>query len=193
MQRQLVLTVVIFVVMLGCARVRVEAPREPIKVDISMRLDIYQHVAKDIDDIENLVTGGASQKDIKTNGRSLLDLRVGAAYAQESLSPEVEKAAISRRDRRAALSEWEGKGVIGENRSGLVEIRAIAQADEGVSALVSEENSDRAVIYQALARKNNTSVEEVQKIYAQRLQADAPAGTPLETVNAAGQSQWKTK
>ncbi len=193
MKRQLVLTVVIFVVMLGCARVRVEAPREPIKVDISMRLDIYQHVAQDINDIENMVSGGASQKGKKTNGQSSLNFGIEVAYAQESLPPEVEKAAISRRDRRAVLSAWEEKGVIGENRSGLVEIRVIAKADAAVSALVNDENSDRAVIYQALAKKNNTSVEEVQKIYAKRLQSDAPAGTPLEVLNAAGQFEWGMK
>ena len=39
------------VIGLGCARVRVEAPKEAIKVDISMRLDVYQHVQKDIDEI----------------------------------------------------------------------------------------------------------------------------------------------
>jgi uncharacterized protein YdbL (DUF1318 family) len=193
MKRQLVLTVVIFVVMLGCARVRVEAPREPIKVDISMRLDIYQHVAQDINNIENIVSGGASQKGKKTNGQSFLNFGIGVAYAQDSLSPEVEKAAISRRDRRAVLSAWEEKGVIGENKSGLVEIRVIAKADAAVSALVNEENSDRAVIYQALAKKNNTPVEEVQKIYAKRLHSDAPAGTPLEVLNASGQFEWGTK
>jgi len=31
----------------GCAKVQVQAPKEPIKVDISMRLDVYQHVEKD--------------------------------------------------------------------------------------------------------------------------------------------------
>ena len=42
----------------GCASVQVNAPKEPIKMDISMRLDVYQHVVKDIDDIESIVAGG---------------------------------------------------------------------------------------------------------------------------------------
>ncbi|MDD5729736.1 MAG: hypothetical protein PHN57_01210, partial [Candidatus Omnitrophica bacterium] len=56
------------ILVLGCARVRVEAPKEPIKVDISMRLDIYQHVTKDINDIENIVTGSEG-KDKKAGGQ----------------------------------------------------------------------------------------------------------------------------
>ncbi len=51
----------VLVVFFGCARVRVEAPKEAIKLDISMRLDIYQHVTKDIDAIEDIVSGGSSK------------------------------------------------------------------------------------------------------------------------------------
>ena len=46
---------------LGCARVMVQAPKEPIKVDISMRLDVYQHIQNDIDDIESIVSGSKEE------------------------------------------------------------------------------------------------------------------------------------
>lgn len=175
---------------IGCARVRVEAPKEPIKVDITMRLDVYQHVAKDIDDIESIVNGPAGPK--KSSGQSLLNFVIGRAYAQEGLSPEVESAALRRRDRREELISWETKSVIGENKAGLLEVRG--QADASAAALVKAENSDRMVIYQAVARKNGTSVEEVQKLYAKRLQGDAPAGTPIEAVDeASGKAAWKIK
>lgn len=173
---------------LGCAKVQVQAPKEPIKVDISMRLDIYQHIEKDIDAIEDIVSGPASGK------RSFLDNIFENAYAQEGLSPEVGQAALRRRDRKTELMDWEAKGVIGEKKSGLVEIRNPAMANGGVEKLVQGENNDRMVIYNSVANKNNSSVEEVQKIYAQRLQNDAPAGTPLETVNAdTGAVEWKKK
>lgn len=51
--------IVALVLILGCARVSVQAPKDPIKVDISMRLDIYQHIKNDIDDIESIVTGSS--------------------------------------------------------------------------------------------------------------------------------------
>jgi len=158
--------------------VRVEAPKEAFKVDISMRLDIYQHVENDIDSIENIVSG-AAQKQSAPGAKNFMNILVQDAYAQEGLGSDVEQAALRRRDRKPLLSKYESSGVIGENRLGLVEIRAAANAD--AQTLVRDENSDRMAIYKAVAQKNGTSVEDVQKLYAKRLQTDAPAGTPIET------------
>ncbi len=83
---------VVLVAFFGCARVRVEAPKDPIKLDISMRLDIYQHVAKDIDAIENIVSGKEQKLPAGKNG-SMLSAFVKDAYAEDSLGPDVEKAA----------------------------------------------------------------------------------------------------
>ncbi len=182
--------------LISCASLKVEAPKDPIKVDIAMRLDVYQHVQKDIDAIENMVTGGAKEKSApaaKDSGGkdkvSLLDLLspISSAYAQEGLSPELESAAMRRRDRFSALSSLESQGIVGENKSGLVEIRGAA--DASAQSLVSAENSDRMSIYQGIASKNGTSVGEVQQLYAARLQGGAPSGTPVETPNG----EWKTK
>jgi len=192
MKKILVLMLGVFVIF-GCARVRVEAPKEPIKVDISMRLDIYQHVEKDIDAIENIVSGPKEKSKTKDN-QSLLSAFIGTAYAQEGLSPEVGQAALRRKDRRSALISWQEKGVLGEDRSGLLEIRNTQNQDSSQEQLVKEENSDRMLIYQAVAKKNNTSLEEVEKLYAKRLQADAPSGTPIEVLNeASGNYQWSIK
>lgn len=174
----------------GCAKVRVEAPKEAFKVDISMRLDIYQHVAKDIDVIEDIVSGGAKKAGMP-DAKSSLGFFSGTAYAQEALSPEVERAVYRRRDRNAELARLEVSGVVGENSRGLVEMRSAARPD--VSALVDAENSDRMIIYNAIASKNSTSLEEVQKLYARRLQSDAPPGTPIETGDPAGGNVWKVK
>ena len=171
---------------LGCARVSVQAPKDPIKLDVSMRLDIYQHIQKDIDSIEDMVSGGAQKpaSPAAKDKHGLLNLVIGTAYA-EDLSPEVEAAAARRRDRRPQLSGWEAKGVVGENRSGLVEMKG---ADLNAQSLVQEENSDRMVIYQVVAEKNGSSIDAVQDLYAKRLQDDAPAGTPIE-----GPSGWRNK
>ena len=169
---------------LGCARVRVEAPKEAIKLDISMRLDIYQHVSKDIDDIENLVSGA---KDKPTSMMSF----VKEVYAQESLSPEVEQAAMNRKNRKSDLVSWEAKGAIGENKLGMVVVR---NGDSSLEGLVSAENNDRLVIYRAIAQKNGISLEEVGALYAKRLQQDAPGGTPIEAVDeSSGAVAWKVK
>ncbi|MCX5713705.1 MAG: DUF1318 domain-containing protein [Candidatus Omnitrophica bacterium] len=187
-----IILVCAFVAMsLGCARVRVEAPKEAIKVDITMRLDVYQHVQKDIDEIEGIVSGSSKGNNIPQK-QTLLDHFVSEAYAQESLSPEVEQAAMRRRGRLAELLSWKAKGVIGENRSGLLNIR---KSGSGVAeALAGEENTDRMVIYNALANKNHVPVSEIQKAYAKRLQEKVPAGTPIEVLNqSTGVYEWQVK
>jgi uncharacterized protein YdbL (DUF1318 family) len=187
----------VFIVVLlcfGCARVRVEAPKEPIKVDISMRLDIYQHIEKDIDAIENIVSGAKDKsKPVAGEERSFLLGFVGVAYAEE-VGPEVEAAALRRKDRIAELISWEQRGIVGENKLGLVEVRSLDNAKDAVNSIVQDENRDRMVIYRALANKNNVPVEDIQKLYAKRLQSDAPAGTPIEIVDGTtGRSSWQMK
>ena len=169
--RKIALSLAGLILIAGCARVQVSAPKEPIKVDISMRLDVYQHVAKDIDDIESLVTGTPDKPQSRLD-QQLFGFFTTDAYAEGGLSPEVEQAALRRRSRLSELNAWQRKGIVGENKSGLVEIRNSDQADSSVKALISLENSDRMVIYKSLAEKNGTSVTEVQKLYAKRLQGE---------------------
>ncbi|OGX29652.1 MAG: hypothetical protein A2879_05025 [Omnitrophica WOR_2 bacterium RIFCSPHIGHO2_01_FULL_49_10] len=185
--KMVVLTVLLAVFLgVGCASVQVKAPKDPIKVDITMRLDVYQHVVKDIDDIESIVSGktGAKPKD-----GMKLNFLMANACADEGLSPDVEQAAMRRKDRRSELTSWESKGAVGENKFGLVEVKG----GEAPADLVNSENSDRMIIYNALSQKNGAPLEDVQKIYAKRLQDDAPAGTPIEAMNASGSYEWKNK
>jgi uncharacterized protein YdbL (DUF1318 family) len=178
----------------GCARVNVGGSKEPIKVDISMRLDIYQHVQKDIDSIENIVAGDKKQPAAKSGSNSFLNFAAENAYAQETLSPDVEQAALRRKDRRDTLSGWEAKAVIGENKEGLVEIRDPGQADSSVAGLVQSENADRMLIYRSLAGKYGETLEQIQKVYAEKLSSQAPGGTPVETLNSStGSYEWKVK
>jgi len=173
----------------GCARVRVEAPKDPIKMDISMRLDIYQHVQKDIDAIEGIVSGAAKEPAKSANMQSRLGLFVTNAYAEDGLSAEVEQAALRRKARLEELSSLEAKGVIGENKDALVEIRVPQAQGSSSGRIVSQENADRMIIYDSIAQKNRTSVAEVQKLYAERLQGSAPSGTPVQTA----EGSWKVK
>ncbi|MEE8360119.1 MAG: YdbL family protein [Candidatus Omnitrophota bacterium] len=172
-----VLLLMALVFSIGCATVRVKAPSEPIKIDISMRLDVYQHVQKDIDAIENIVSGSGGDE-MKGEDHSFLGFFVSTAYAQ-GLSSDIEKAALRRRARHSELASFQASGVIGEDNAGLVTVRGAG----GLSAqnLVSAENKDRMIIYKGVASKNGTSVHSVQKVYAKRLQKDAPKGTPVQS------------
>lgn len=155
----------------GCASVQVQAPKDPIKMDISMRLDVYQHVVKDIDDIESIVSGGGN-KTVAWLGEML----VTTAYAEGGLSAEATDAAYRRRDRKAQLDAYLSQGVLGEGSDALVVVRG---GDAGARSLAEAENADRMIIYKAIAAKNGSSVGEVQKVYAERLRKDAPAGAAV--------------
>jgi uncharacterized protein YdbL (DUF1318 family) len=176
-------------VFLGCARLSIDS-KQPIKLDVTMRLDIYQHVSKDVDSIENLISGSASENPpavpLKT---SLFSIGVETAYAQEDsvFPPDVMQAIESRKERRDKLVALEAQGVIGEDFNGLVALKG-AGGDVAAS-VVSEENNDRKKIYGYVAEKNGAGYQETARISARRIQSDAPSGTPVET--AAG--VWSTK
>jgi len=193
--RSAILILITLFFILGCARIKVEAPADPIKLDISMRLDVYQHVQKDIDAIESIVSG--DKKEIKSpdDKQGFLGYFNSYAFAQEEkgLSPEVEQAALRRRNRSNEIISLQQKAIIGENKAGLIEIRN-ALGDSSAEQLVKAENDDRMLIYYSLAKKNNAPVEEIQKLYAARLQKDAPSGTPIEVFNQSSSAfEWKIK
>ncbi len=108
------------------------------------------------------------------------------AYAQ-TLDENVEAAALRRRDRLSDLEIHESKGILGEDKNGFVVVRS-SGADASLQPLVEAENADRLIIYQSIARKNGVSLDEIKRIYAAKLQQNAPAGTPVER-----QSGWQIK
>jgi len=107
------------------------------------------------------------------------------------LSPEVEQAALRRQGRYDQLSGLEAGGIVGEDHAGMVKVVGKAGAD--TATLVAAENGDRGVIYNALAGKNGTSLDEIKRVYAKRLQKDAPVGTMIEIVGANGAYEWQKK
>ena len=135
--KMIVLVLLVIFANVGCARVQVQAPKEPIKVDISMRLDIYQHIENDIDKIEDIVSGEKEKGKSPDKPQSLLDFFIGNVYAQE-LDPQIEQAALRRKDRHPELISGQQKGVFGENRLGLLEIRDSNVQDDTFKKLLEE-------------------------------------------------------
>jgi uncharacterized protein YdbL (DUF1318 family) len=170
--------VLVFVV--GCAHVRIDS-KEPIKLNVNMRVDVYQHVARDVDAIEDMIAG-PQVSEAAFDKTSLLDFFVPVAYAQKTsrLPDDVMAAIERRRGRRPRIILLESQGYIGESSSGFIDVFDKISLDATKLAMVEEENDDRLVIFEYVARKNGTSVEETGKIFAGRIQQDAAAGTPIE-------------
>ncbi|MFC1708490.1 DUF1318 domain-containing protein [Candidatus Omnitrophota bacterium] len=193
MYRVYVAVVLCVIVSLGCARVSVEAPKEAIKLDISMRIDVYQHIQNDIDAIEDIVSGSGGDVS-STDQQSMLNFFLGTAYAQDELDATIKDAALRRKEKLPELQSLMSVGVIGENSFGLLEIVDTGAASSATEKLVEEENADRMIIYKELARKNNTPLKEIQGIYSLRLQEGVPSGAPIEVLNkTTGALEWKNK
>jgi hypothetical protein len=75
--------------------------------------------------------------------------------------------------RLSQLDQLKSKGAIGENNRGLVEARG---ADAAAGAVISAENSDREIVYAALAKQTGTSAEQVGRTRAKQIAAGSAGG-----------------
>lgn len=84
------------------------------------------------------------------------------------------------------LDQAKSQGLVGEKRDGYL---GVVKNAPGVKALVDEINLKRRQHYRDIARKNNTSVEAVGQIVAQKVIEQSPSGTIVEGNNG----QWVRK
>ncbi len=145
---------------LSCASLNVQT-KKPIKVDINMRVDVYQHVVKDVESLESQVYGEPESKQLNAL------FSWGYAYAAE-YSPEVTNALTRRKRRAGRLEAFLKAGYIGENRDALLEVISKNIPDnlkEEVEGIVKDENADREIVYRATAEKNGITIDEVRKVF----------------------------
>lgn len=119
------------------------ATGEPIKVDINMRLDVYQYNATGTNAPASSVKPGPDQ------------------------SPEAR-----RRNRMADIQTFKGNQLVGEGRDGLVVIRPKAQEEKPeyrdyIRLTVDAENSDRIELMKTMAENQKTSLPEIQSKQAE--------------------------
>ena len=129
----------VLLLMAGCAIPTVNlGTSEPIKVDIDMRLDVYQHSPP-------------------------ADKKLSAKPAAEA--PGSADAQSRRRNRLADIQQFKNSRIVGEGHDGLVVIRVDTPGDYGdyIRKVVSEENDDRMALMKAAAGKEKISLPEVQK------------------------------
>lgn len=80
------------------------------------------------------------------------------------------------KERKPIINALLAKGIVGENNKGYLEFRGAPQQQD----IVSAENSDRTAVYQAIAKKNGTTVENVGKLRAEHTAQRAHPGTWLQ-------------
>lgn len=86
-----------------------------------------------------------------------------ANYDIKQMTPEVREALAGRQSRYSQLQMAKQSGAVSENNEGLV---------SGSSPLVSAENNDRLVIYQAIANQNNlgsSGLSQIKRAFAETI------------------------
>ena len=88
--------------------------------------------------------------------------------------------------RQPKIIALKADGIIGENNRGYLEYRGEKEPRKG---LMETENHDREIVYNAIAKQQNTNAENVGRRRAAQIAEKAPAGTWLQ--NAKG--EWYRK
>lgn len=72
------------------------------------------------------------------------------------------------------VDEAQAQGLLGENASGYLELTPRGNAE--AKALMQDINSKRKSKYQSIANKQNTALENIEKIAGEKIQAKLNAG-----------------
>lgn len=139
---------------------------DPLKVDLNMRVDVYQHA-------DNTV-----QKK--------------AANTQPAAGEDVQTRL---RNRMGEIQVLKNNRLVGESRRGLLEIRTQPPGEFGdyVQRTVEAENNDRLAMMQEIAQKKNLGLEEVQRQQAELIRNKAFNGEWIEVPQPDGTFAWKQK
>ena len=177
--------ILLFFIVFGCANINLES-RKPIKLDINMRVDVYQHVVEDVKSINDQIYG-SENKDFN----SLFFFENAYAF---DLDKEIADAVSRRIERVSQFQEYSVKEYIGENKDSFLEVRGDVpgQIKDEVNSFVANENKDRNIICNGTAEKNKTDVATVRKVFFENDYKRAPLGYWFE-VNKDGQYIWIKK
>lgn len=151
----------------GCKAPTVNlATSEPIKVDINMRLDVYQY------------SSPTTQKP-----------------AQPQASAAAQTPESRRRNRMADIQQFKNQRLVGESRDGLLVIRTKPEGEYGdyVRITVEEENADRTDLMKSLAESQKTSLPEIQAKQAELWRNRSFKGEWIESPGSDGTWKWVQK
>jgi uncharacterized protein YdbL (DUF1318 family) len=151
----------------GCKAPTVNlATSEPIKVDINMRLDVYQY------------SSPSAKKPAQGQAPSTAQ------------TPEAR-----RRNRMADIQQFKNERLVGEGHEGLLVIRSKPEGEYGdyVRVAVEEENADRMDLMKSLAESQKTSLPEIQGKQAELWRNRSFKGEWIETPGPDGSWNWVQK
>jgi len=155
------------VMLAGCAGPSVNlSTDEPIKVDINVRLDVYQHEAE---------------------GK--------AKPAATPAAPAASDPVMSRQNRAAEVQNFKNSRLVGEGKDGLLVIMEEPTGEYGdyLRKTVVAENADRMKIMEELAESRKRPLTEVQSEQGGIWRARSFSGEWVEVPQADGSFKWEQK
>lgn len=156
----------------GCSAPSVNlATPEPIKVDINVRLDVYQHDAED--------TAAAEE----------------TAATPTPSDPVASTPESRRRNRMADIQNFKNSRLIGEDRHGLLAVLDEPPGDYGeyVRRIVAEENEDRMGLMQEMAETQRRPLPEIQEEQAAIWRTRSFKNEWIEVPGEDGAYRWEPK
>ncbi|MBF0386007.1 MAG: DUF1318 domain-containing protein [Candidatus Omnitrophica bacterium] len=160
--RKFLLLSVISVFLMSCTSVDLKTSK-PLKVDVNVRIDVYQHIAEEVHSIEEEIYGDQKADNDLMSFFGLVTDAYAIEYPLE-LKPVIER----RKKRSAEVLEALENGSAGENEHGYLEIIDWTLPHKKISALgrlIEAENSDRSIVFQKLARENQVEVSEIENAF----------------------------
>jgi uncharacterized protein YdbL (DUF1318 family) len=154
----------------GCGGfpVHVSTPN-PLKVDVTMRVDIFQHARQTTDD--------TAEKPAEPE-----------AAAKDTIESR-------RRDRMPEIQRFKNSRLVGENHYGLLTIRDAPAGPYGqrVKETVDAENADRDALMKTLAAQHHVARSRIEADQAELWRERAFPGEWIEQQQADGTWQWVQK
>lgn len=149
------------------------ATNEPIKVDIDMRLDVYQH----------------------TDGTSAAAPKPSPTPSAGNTQPRSTDPEERRKDRAADIQTFKNSRLVGERHDGLLEVINEPAGEYGdyVRQTVARENTDRRAEMKTAADERKISVEEVQKSQGALWANRSFSGEWIEVAAPDGSWKWEQK
>ena len=138
---------------------------DPIKVDINMRVDIYER-------------GGGS-----------------VPPKPPAPSADLPAVDARRRARMGDVQNFKNSRLVGENREGLLVVRSKPEGSYGryIEKTVAEENADRTVVMRQLASERNLSLADIQEQQGELWRNRSFSGEWIETPGPGGTWAWTQK
>ena len=196
------------IIVLAAASCRHTVDPIVVKVDVNVRIDVYQHAVETLDFIsgesEALPEVG-TETDTETPDTGKLEevfdwvFGVGTAYAAETPAAQRQQQLLkSMKSRFAKIQQYKTDGSVGENHKGKLSVRDSAKmkSDAGyagkVKKAVKDENRDREEFYRLNAKLQNTPHAKIVDLYAKLRVKRAKGGEWIE-VKKDGKWLWKKK